>query len=61
MMSVYLQGNSWAHRMPAGLKLLAVAVASLLLLRYTSFWILLPALAGVLLCYSSWWSCLQQA
>ncbi|GAB2207744.1 energy-coupling factor transporter transmembrane component T [Roseibium sp. ROS1] len=53
MMSVYLQGNSWAHRIPAGLKLLAVAVASLLLLRYTSFWVLLPALAGVLLCYAS--------
>lgn len=53
MMSVYLQGNSWAHRLPAGLKLLAVAIASLLLLRYTSFWVLLPALAGVLLCYAS--------
>ena len=53
MMSVYLQGNSWAHRLPAGLKLLAVALASLLLLQYTSFWVLLPALAAVLLCYAS--------
>ncbi|WP_417712642.1 energy-coupling factor transporter transmembrane component T family protein [Roseibium aggregatum] len=53
MMSVYLQGNSWAHRLPAGLKLLAIAVASLLLLQYTSFRVLLPALAAVLLCYAS--------
>jgi biotin transport system permease protein len=53
MMSIYLQGNSWAHRLSAGLKLLAIAAASLLLLRYTSFWVLLPALAGVLLCYAS--------
>ncbi|TYC72260.1 energy-coupling factor transporter transmembrane protein EcfT [Stappia sp. BW2] len=53
MMSVYLQGNSWAHRLPAGLKLLAIALASLLLLQYTSFWVLLPALGAVLLCYAS--------
>ena len=53
MMSVYLQGNSWAHRLPAGLKLLAVALASLLLLQATSFWVLVPALAAVLSCYAS--------
>ncbi len=47
MIPIYLQGDGWAHRMPAGVKLLSVAVASLLLFQVRSFWILLPCLAAV--------------
>lgn len=53
MISVYLQGDSWAHRLPAGLKLLAVALASLALFQVTSAWVFLACLAAVLLCYAS--------
>jgi len=53
VISVYLQADSWAHRLPAGLKLLAIAVASLVLFRFTSVWLFLGCLAAVLLCYAS--------
>ncbi|MEM5583171.1 MULTISPECIES: energy-coupling factor transporter transmembrane protein EcfT [unclassified Roseibium] len=53
MMSVYLQGDSWAHRLPAGVKLLAVALASLALFQVASPWVFLACLSAVLLCYAS--------
>lgn len=53
MISVYLQGDSWAHQVPAGLKLLAVALASLALFQVTSLWVYLICLCAVLLCYAS--------
>ncbi|MEM9635091.1 MAG: energy-coupling factor transporter transmembrane protein EcfT [Pseudomonadota bacterium] len=53
MISVYLQQESWLHRLPASLKLLTVAVASLLLFQVKSVWIFLPCLAIVLLFYAS--------
>ena len=45
MISLYHPGRSWLHRMPAGLKLLALAALSLVLMPQTS----LPLLAGTLL------------
>jgi len=53
MISLYLQGNSWAHRLPAGWKLLAVAIASLVLFQVISVWVYLASLAAVVLCYAS--------
>jgi len=53
MISIYLQGDSWAHRLPAGWKLLTVAVASLVLFQVVSAWVYLACLAAVLLCYAS--------
>ncbi|WP_029063285.1 CbiQ family ECF transporter T component, partial [Labrenzia sp. DG1229] len=53
MISIYLQGNSWLHRIPAGLKLLAVAIASLILFQVKSPWIFLACLAFVVVCYAS--------
>jgi len=53
MMTIYLQGDSWAHRLPAGLKLLAVAVASLVLFRITDLWVYMACLTTVVLCYAS--------
>lgn len=53
MISIYLQGNSWAHRLPAGWKLLAVALASLVLFQVVSVWVYLACLAAVILCYAS--------
>ncbi|GAB4535036.1 MAG: energy-coupling factor transporter transmembrane component T [Roseibium sp.] len=53
MIPVYLQGDSWAHRLPAGFKLLTVAVASLVLFQLASVWVFLACLAAVLLCYAS--------
>ncbi|WP_281926925.1 energy-coupling factor transporter transmembrane component T family protein [Roseibium album] len=53
MISIYLQGNSWLHRIPAGLKLLAVAIASLILFQVKSPWVFLACLAVVAVCYAS--------
>lgn len=53
MISIYLQGDSWAHRMPAGAKLVVVAGASLVLFQVVSVWVYLACLAGVVFCYAS--------
>ncbi|WP_305986487.1 energy-coupling factor transporter transmembrane protein EcfT [Roseibium sp. MMSF_3544] len=53
MISIYLQGNSWLHKTPASLKLLAVAVASLVLFMVKSAWVFLPCLAVVIGLYAS--------
>ncbi len=53
MISMYLTGNSWLHRTPAGLKLLLVAVASLLLFQVTSPWVFLPCLTVVVGLYAT--------
>ncbi|MCX2724685.1 energy-coupling factor transporter transmembrane component T family protein [Roseibium salinum] len=53
MISIYLKGNSWAHKLPAGLKLLTVAVGSLVLFRVTTPWIFLPCLVAVIAMYAS--------
>jgi biotin transport system permease protein len=53
MIPIYLQGNSWAHRLPAGFKLLAVAIAGLVLFQVTTPWVYLPCLGAVLLAYAS--------
>ncbi|MCK7615644.1 energy-coupling factor transporter transmembrane component T family protein [Roseibium sediminicola] len=53
MISLYLQGDSWAHRLRAGWKLLAVALASLVLFQVVSVWAYLASLAAVILCYAS--------
>ncbi|WP_299479088.1 energy-coupling factor transporter transmembrane component T [uncultured Roseibium sp.] len=50
---MYLTGNSWLHRTPAGLKLLLVAVASLLLFQVTSPWVFLPCLTVVVGLYAT--------
>lgn len=53
MISIYLRSESWLHKVPAGLKLLVVAIASLLLFQVKSIWIFLPCLAVVLGVYAS--------
>ncbi|WP_269584714.1 energy-coupling factor transporter transmembrane component T family protein [Roseibium sp. Sym1] len=53
MISIYLQGDSWAHRLPAGVKLLTVAIASIVLFQMVSVWVYLACLAAVVLCYAS--------
>lgn len=53
MMSVYLSGDSWAHRLPAGFKLLVVAVSSLLLFKTQTIWIFLVCFSLVLAAYAS--------
>ncbi len=53
MISVFLSGDSWAHRLPAGVKLLAVAIGSLLLFRTETLWVFLVCLALVLAAYVS--------
>lgn len=53
MMSVYLSDHSWAHRLPAGLKLLVVAIGSLLLFKTQTIWVFLVCFAAVLAAYVS--------
>ena len=53
MISIYLKGDSWLHRTPAWLKLLLVAVASLLLFQISSPLLFIPCLAVVAGCYAS--------
>lgn len=53
MMAIYLEGVSWAHKLPAGVKLILVAVLSLALFQVTSVYLFLACLAAVLACYAS--------
>jgi biotin transport system permease protein len=53
VISIYLHGESWAHRLPASLKLLVVAIGSLILFRVQDFWVFLPCLAVVIGLYAS--------
>ncbi|TYC54157.1 energy-coupling factor transporter transmembrane protein EcfT [Rhodobacterales bacterium] len=53
MISMYLQGDSWAHRLPAGLKLLAVALGSLILFHVSSVWIFTGCLVAVVALYAT--------
>jgi len=53
MIPIYLSGNSWAHRLPAGFKLLAVAIAGLILFQVTSLFVYVACLAVVLIAYAS--------
>jgi biotin transport system permease protein len=53
VISIYLHGKSWAHRLPASLKLLVVAIGSLVLFRVQAFWVFLPCLAVVIGLYAS--------
>lgn len=53
MISVYLAGSSWAHRLPAGLKLIAVAVGSVILFQIDSYWVFLVSLAAVIGAYAA--------
>jgi len=53
VISIYLQGDSWLHQTPAGLKLLVVAVASLLLFQIKAPLVFMGCLAGVIGCYAS--------
>jgi hypothetical protein len=43
MLSLYLGQVTWLHRIPAGWKLLALALASVLLLPVTHLWVLAGA------------------
>lgn len=53
MISIYLQGDSWLHRTPAGLKLFVVAVASLLLFQVNTPLVFIACLIGVVGCYAT--------
>jgi len=53
MIPVYLPLESWAHRVPAGFKLVLLALSSILLFQVTSVWIVSGALLAVLLAYAS--------
>ncbi|WFE90022.1 energy-coupling factor transporter transmembrane protein EcfT [Roseibium porphyridii] len=53
MIAMQIPGDTWAHRLPAGPKLVAVAVASIVLFQVTWFWVLLPCLAVVICLYAS--------
>lgn len=53
MISLYHPGHTWLHDMPAGWKLLLLALASLFLVPLQQVMILSGALAGTLLLYAS--------
>lgn len=53
MINLYIAQNSWIHRMPAGIKLLALAVISLLLFPVEQPALLLGVLIITLLTYAS--------
>ena len=53
MISLYLPGNSWIHRTPVRLKLIALAVASVMILPVTDPWILAGVLAVTLGLYAT--------
>jgi biotin transport system permease protein len=53
MLSISLAGNSWAHKLRVGVKMSAVAIASLALFWVDAWLILCLALAGVLALYVS--------
>jgi biotin transport system permease protein len=53
MLSLYLAQPSWLHRVPAGAKLLALLLASLLLLPAKDLWVLGMAVLVALACFLS--------
>lgn len=53
MVSLYMAGDSWAHRLSARLKLLGLFVLSLVVLPYTEWWVSLGLLTGSVLLYVS--------
>ncbi len=53
MISLYLPGQSWLHRCPVRLKLIALAVSSVMILPVSDPLVLAAALGGVLLLYTS--------
>lgn len=53
MISLYLSGDTWLHRIPAALKLVALALASLSLLFVQQWIYLLPLLPLLVLAYSA--------
>lgn len=53
MTSIYLEQESWLHRVPAGFKLLVVAVSSILLFQLNSAWVLIAGLGLVVALYAS--------
>ncbi|MCA1298368.1 CbiQ family ECF transporter T component [Stappia indica] len=53
MTGVYLEGRSWLHRLPAWVKLVCLAVMSMLLFPVTDLTLLAGALAGTLSIYAS--------
>lgn len=53
MIAIYLDKESWLHRLPAGVKLLVVAVVSIVLFQLDSVWVFLGGLAGVFALYAS--------
>ncbi|MBN9673026.1 energy-coupling factor transporter transmembrane component T family protein [Roseibium aggregatum] len=53
MIPVYLPLDSWAHRVPAGFKLVILALSSVLLFQVVSVWVAAGAFLTVLLAYAS--------
>ncbi len=53
MISLYMTGNSWAHRLPARVKLLFLFVLSLLIIPFNTLWFSAALLAFVVLLYAS--------
>lgn len=53
MISLYLEQQSWLHRLPTSAKLIALALSSVALLTVASPWIMLAALLGTILIYLS--------
>ena len=53
MISLYLSGNTWLHRIPAAVKLVGLAVASLSLLFVQQWMYLLPLPPLLVLAYSA--------
>ncbi|GAA0784349.1 energy-coupling factor transporter transmembrane protein EcfT [Roseibium denhamense] len=53
MTSIYLPGNSWAHVLPASVKLLFVALMSLILFQAESLLLFIAALLLAVACYAS--------
>ncbi|GGX66554.1 energy-coupling factor transporter transmembrane component T family protein [Saccharospirillum salsuginis] len=53
MISLYVQRQTWLHRMPAGAKLIGLAAVSVALYPVTTAWWLLPVLIAVAGAYAS--------
>ncbi|KZL20587.1 Energy-coupling factor transporter transmembrane protein BioN [Pseudovibrio axinellae] len=53
MISLYMAGNSWAHRMPARAKLLSLFAVSLLVIPFNTLWFSALMLAVVVVLYAS--------
>ncbi|GGB41042.1 ABC transporter permease [Roseibium aquae] len=52
MIATYIPGASWLHRCPAGLKLIALLVVSIVVFPLTNLWMLTIGLIGVAACYA---------